>query len=224
MHALLHLRQPVVERVGRRHGGADEHDEAGGEHYDLDWETFELQRLHRVSETTVHLKRPFDGTLAQSSLTLFGGSWEKTGYMEFGTSSAYVEAALEALETIGDVLVSSEQGNVHQWHITFRRSSEYPATSGDVPLLLVEFSIDWVVSSVTSVAEVVKGTSALDGTFRLVIDGEDLAIPLRFNTAVDEMKAVIEASTFVGAVDASVVSSEPHAGQTWLVTFLGEGG
>jgi hypothetical protein len=43
---------------------------------------------------------------------------------------------------------------------------------------------------------------------------KSLPCPLRFNATVDEMKAVIETFTFVGAVDVSDVStsSEPHAG------------
>ena len=170
-------------------------------------------------------------TVGGGTFTLsYGG--QTTGNLAYNASIAVVEAALEALSTVGlgNVAVTDA---TPVWVVTFGgdlASTDASAISGDGALLTggaaTDITVTETVAGVTAVNEVqtMEATTALtNGTYTLTYDG-DTTGAIEWDADEVEIEMALESLDSIAQGEATVATASgtwPQANATLTITFSG---
>lgn len=148
--------------------------------------------------------------------TVVGGTFaltfdgQKTAPIDFDSSAAELQAALEALSNIesGDVAISGDDAG--PWTVEFQ--GDLAAT--DVALLLVDKTL---LEGINEEQTITLG-SATGGTFTASYEDQTTGA-IAFDATAGTLQAALEALSTIGAGNVSVTGS---AGGPWTVEFIGD--
>jgi hypothetical protein len=144
-----------------------------------------------------------------------GGLWyvETSSFLAHDVSASDLEAVLETMEGILDVMVTRSEADGQRgytWTITFLENE------GDVDMLRVSSSLTGA-NAVIQVEEVVKG-NYLGGTFQLSYEGY-ATDSLSYDASSSAVKNALEAIDVMGYVDVTASNADRDGGRTYTVTF-----
>lgn len=171
-------------------------------------------------------------TKQRSPASKLGGTFvlsymgQTTTPLRFDASSADVEAALEALSTVGDVTVSRSLPDVNrgfEWLVTFHSPVGVAVEhTGDMPLLQLDTDGLTGTGVRGAVSEVVKG-SYLGGSFTLTFGGVATG-PLAYDASEEEVELALEALPSLADVSVRRRVLTDRLGHAWDVEFSAQRG
>jgi len=171
-------------------------------------------QVESVSQNEITLDKVYTGKSGVRA-DWFGCRWEESVDISFDASSDEMEAALNAIPTIGRVYVAKTSTSLKsQWDVTFA------SNGGNLQLLRSNTTLLEGSGRKFAMEEVISGSIPLQGKFVLEHKGT-VSEPMWFDISAEDMEVALEA---MDTIDEVMVSREGPTSDniiSWFITFTG---